>query len=132
MPSIGRTAAAVLSCAIWFAPVPAQAQEPPAAISALALSAVTRSGPPEFRTTTLLCAPQQTGSHPDPVGACTELSAAQGDFAALTGEPAACPMIYEPVSLLVVGVWDGRPVSYQREFANSCVLANAARHVYKF
>ncbi|MEU1981211.1 SSI family serine proteinase inhibitor [Nocardia sp. NPDC019395] len=101
-------------------------------VSVLTLAAVARSGKPEFRTTTLLCAPKEAGTHPEPADACAELEAAGGDFAELTAEPAACPMIYEPVSLVVVGLWDSRPVTYQHDFANWCVMANAAEHVYKF
>ncbi|MGW5385370.1 SSI family serine proteinase inhibitor [Nocardia sp. NPDC003963] len=103
------------------------------AVSVLTLAAVARSGKPEFRTTTLLCAPKQAGTHPQPAEACAELTAADGDLAQLTGDPAAaCPMIYEPVSLLVVGLWNSRPVTYQHDFANWCALAGAAEHVYKF
>ncbi|MFD4406258.1 SSI family serine proteinase inhibitor [Nocardia sp. NPDC058499] len=155
-------ATAALVCGTWFALAPAHAQEsttteptpssrtpessapessPPTGptqeagdsrISVLTLAAVARSGKPEFRTTTLLCAPKQGGAHPEPVDACAELEDVGGDFAALSAEPAACPMIYEPVSLVVVGLWDSRPVTYQHDFANWCVLAGSADHVYKF
>lgn len=162
MSKIGRLAATALVGGIWFALAPAQAQEatttepapspqspgssaptttprPGAAteaansgVSVLALSAVARSGRPEFRTTTLLCAPEQGGAHPEPADACAELTAAGGDFAALTAEPAACPMVYEPVSLLVIGLWESRPVTYQHDFGNWCMLAGAAEYLYKF
>ncbi|MGI5218480.1 SSI family serine proteinase inhibitor [Nocardia sp. CA-290969] len=155
-------AAAVLVCGTWFALAPAQAQEstttiepttgtqaPPSTapdttrttpapdsadsrVSVLTLAAVARSGKPEFRTTTLLCAPTQGGTHPEPVDACAELTEAGGDFAKLTAEHGACPMVYEPVSLLVIGLWDSRPVTYQHDFGNWCMLANAAEYVYKF
>ncbi|MFI5718570.1 SSI family serine proteinase inhibitor [Nocardia sp. NPDC051750] len=114
---------------------PSQSQAPEVVdspVSVLTLAAVARSGKPEFRTTTLLCAPKQAGTHPEPADACAELAAAGGDFAALGAEQAACPMIYEPVSLVAVGLWDSRPVTYQHDFSNWCVLANAAEHVYKF
>ncbi|MGW4671228.1 SSI family serine proteinase inhibitor [Streptomyces sp. NPDC004324] len=72
--------------------------------------------------TLLLCAPPR-GPHPHAERACAELTAAGGDIGRIPVTPGAlCPMIYAPVTAAARGEWDGRPVTYARTFANSCVM----------
>ncbi|MFI9293545.1 subtilase-type protease inhibitor [Streptomyces gardneri] len=76
------------------------------------------------RAVTLTCAPTPSGSHPAPEAACTELAAAEGDFANLTdlrgGRP--CTREWNPVTVTGDGVWQGRRVSWSATYGNPCEL----------
>jgi Subtilisin inhibitor-like len=85
------------------------------------------------RAVTLVCAPTASGSHPDAASACAELRLAEGDFDALV--PRAdlmCTKQYEPVVVTAEGVWQGKRVSYERTFGNSCVKDLYGSTVFAF
>ncbi|MCF6526522.1 subtilase-type protease inhibitor [Streptomyces sp. JJ36] len=86
------------------------------------------------RAVTLSCTPTPTGTHPDPAAACARLRAVNGDFAVLGDEATgtACPMIYDPVVVTAQGVWEGKRVSYERTYANSCVRSAEGTAVFAF
>ncbi|WP_051181960.1 SSI family serine proteinase inhibitor [Nocardia vinacea] len=101
--------------------------------SAPALVAISRADKPDVRVATLVRSSKTGGSHPEAEKSCGELATANGDFAKLTGIPgAACPMVYQPVTFLAIGMWDGKPVAFTSEFSNWCVMENAAQFVYNF
>ncbi|WP_307794007.1 SSI family serine proteinase inhibitor [Actinacidiphila bryophytorum] len=82
-------ATAALLAAVSLAaapPSPGQGQA-----QGLALTAGTRSA-------TLSCDGIAHGTHPLPLPACTALSAADGDFDALLGQPAVCREPYAPIT----------------------------------
>ncbi|THV28944.1 SSI family serine proteinase inhibitor [Glycomyces paridis] len=57
--------------------------------------------------------------------ACSHLSAVHGDFTALAPTAVWCTFEYAPVTLRAQGFWEGRVVSWEREFANDCVGRSA-------
>lgn len=69
----------------------------------------------------LTCEPDG-GGHPRPVAACDVLREVDGRIQDLDVDPGPCPMVYMPVTVQADGHWYGRPVSYHREFPNSCVM----------
>lgn len=72
------------------------------------------------------------GSHPDPLGACAALTAADGDFTALQTRPHACTMELRPVTAVAAGVWRGKPVHWQQEYSNPCVMHGATDPLFDF
>lgn len=85
------------------------------------------------RAVTLTCAPAPAGSHPAAAVACAELRTAGGDFDALVpGGDVLCTKQYDPVVVTAEGVWQGRRVSYERTFGNSCVKDFYGSAVFAF
>ncbi|MGW2937298.1 protease inhibitor [Streptomyces sp. NPDC001156] len=85
------------------------------------------------RAVTLSCAPSPSGSHPDSVDACAEISAAGGDFDALSiRDGVLCTKQYDPVVVTVQGVWQGKRVDYERTFANECVKRSYGTALFAF
>ncbi|MFF7754593.1 subtilase-type protease inhibitor [Streptomyces sp. NPDC007971] len=85
------------------------------------------------RAVTLNCAPTASGTHPAAAQACAELRGVGGDFAAL--KPRAdvwCTKLYDPVVVTVQGVWQGKRVSYERTFGNTCVKDALDSSVFAF
>ncbi|QLJ03340.1 subtilase-type protease inhibitor [Streptomyces sp. NEAU-sy36] len=73
------------------------------------------------RAVTLNCAPGASGTHPAAAEACAELRGVGGDLDALKArEGVWCNKLYDPVVITVQGVWQGRRVSYERTFGNTC------------
>ncbi|MFE6779740.1 subtilase-type protease inhibitor [Streptomyces sp. NPDC057702] len=86
------------------------------------------------RAVTLTCEPQAGGSHPAPRAACAELRVNGAAFAHMT-EPAAdtfCTREYQPVTVVAQGVWEGRNVTFQHTFGNSCLQQAARGTVFRF
>ncbi|MFP8941279.1 subtilase-type protease inhibitor [Streptomyces fenghuangensis] len=118
------------------APSPAAADRP-SGPSVLVLTAAAGENPataPERRSTTLVCPPGSGGTHPDPERACAALRSVDGEVGALveTDADRVCPMIWDPVTITARGFWEGRQVSYERTFANSCVMEGATGPVFSF
>lgn len=84
------------------------------------------------RSAGLACDPFPHGSHPLAVPACTALSAANGDFDALPGQPGVCRDPYQPVAVSARGEFHGHPVDWRKKFANLCVLKAATGPVFAF
>ncbi|WP_432136413.1 MULTISPECIES: subtilase-type protease inhibitor [unclassified Streptomyces] len=85
------------------------------------------------RAVTLSCAPTSSGTHPAPASACAELRAADGDLDALAEPgPAICTREYAPVVVTVDGVWQGLRVSYERTFANECLMNASGSSLFAF
>jgi subtilisin inhibitor-like len=86
------------------------------------------------RSVTLTCGDgTAAGTHPTPQAACAQLRAVHGDVRALQPEDRTlCPMIYDPVVVTAVGVWEGRRVRYERVFANPCFARSQSRDVFAF
>ncbi|MGW5461385.1 protease inhibitor [Streptomyces sp. NPDC003996] len=85
------------------------------------------------RAVTLTCAPTASGTHPAAAAACAELRGTGGDFDAL--KPAGdvwCNKLYDPVVVTVEGVWQGKRVSYERTFGNTCVRDSVGGGVFAF
>ncbi|MQY34162.1 Subtilisin inhibitor-like protein 4 [Streptomyces sp. RB17] len=85
------------------------------------------------RAVTLTCAPTASGTHPAAAAACAELSGAGGDFDALKpADDVWCNKLYDPVVVTVQGVWQGKRVSYERTFGNTCVRDSVGGGVFAF
>jgi hypothetical protein len=68
----------------------------------------------------LLCDPPQ--GHPRAAEACAELAAAGGEIRDIPPKDGICSLVYAPVTAQARGRWDGRPVEYEKTFANACVM----------
>jgi hypothetical protein len=86
------------------------------------------------RAVTLTCNPTAGGSHPDAEAACADLERAHGQPALTLNDDSdrVCPQIYAPVTLTADGVWEGRRVSYERTFPNSCVADSRVTNLFNF
>ncbi|MBN3928236.1 subtilase-type protease inhibitor [Streptomyces verrucosisporus] len=128
--------AAAATAAPTTAPASAAADRP-SGPSVLALTVAAGENPataPERRSATLVCPPGPGGAHPAPERACAALRSVDGEVGALveTDTDRVCPMIWDPVTITAKGVWGGRAVSYERTFANSCVMEGATGPVFSF
>ncbi|MEU5313035.1 subtilase-type protease inhibitor [Streptomyces sp. NPDC021562] len=85
------------------------------------------------RAVTLTCAPAASGTHPAAAQACAELRGAGGDLNALTPRSDVwCTKLYDPVVVTVEGVWQGKRVSYERTFGNTCMRDAYGSSVFAF
>ncbi|MBO3739512.1 SSI family serine proteinase inhibitor [Actinoplanes flavus] len=82
-----------------------------------------------IRTALLRCG-TDGGSHRSAAAACRDLSAVDGDFAALPDVPGMCTREYRPVLATAVGFWSGRMTSYRAVFGNNCLLLRATGSVF--
>ncbi|MEU3275040.1 SSI family serine proteinase inhibitor [Saccharomonospora sp. NPDC006951] len=119
-------AGSVAACAITMVCATGPA---PASHSALTLTLQTTDG--AARTVQLNCDPA-SGTHPKAEEACAALSEADGKFGSLVKTSVACPMIYAPLEATARGHWQGSPVDYSTEYANSCVAGAESEGVFAF
>ncbi|MFK4069761.1 SSI family serine proteinase inhibitor [Streptomyces sp. NPDC029674] len=76
------------------------------------------------RAVTLTCAPRPAGTHPAPAAACAELAKVGGEFNHLVGtnSDAVCTKEWQPFTVTVAGVWNGKHVNWSTTFANRCEM----------
>ncbi|MFE3937583.1 SSI family serine proteinase inhibitor [Streptomyces goshikiensis] len=130
-----RTAALVVLLAFGAA-VPAHAACPPEADQE---SGLTLSVSPTDDTTdrsrqrvTILECRTPAGTHPRKAEACDQLETAGGNFNSLKADPhAICAMIYAPVTATAAGTWRGKPVTWQKTYANECQLTSETGYVFE-
>ncbi|MFD4375100.1 subtilase-type protease inhibitor [Streptomyces sp. NPDC059202] len=82
------------------------------------------------RASTLSCAPTAQGTHPDPQAACAALAATSGSLDRLLAAPSPdrlCPLHYDPITVSVDGVWQGKRVSWRHTFSNTCAMSVTLR-----
>ncbi|MGH3671103.1 MAG: SSI family serine proteinase inhibitor [Pseudonocardiaceae bacterium] len=80
---------------------------------------------------TLRCDPP-SGTHPLPEAACRVLGEADGDFTKIPGQPGMmCPDIYDPVTVVASGDFQGRSVTFQHTYPNRCDLARSTAPVFQ-
>ncbi|KUM99806.1 protease inhibitor protein [Streptomyces yokosukanensis] len=135
--ALGLTAAAVcgpLTGAAVAAPgaAPSSLYAPSALVLTTGHGGDATTATPE-RAVTLSCAPTASGTHPAASQACAELRGIGGDFTAL--KPAGgvwCNKLYDPVVVTVQGVWQGKRVSYESTFGNSCERDSMGGGVFAF
>ena len=114
------------------ATAPASLYAPSALVLTIAHGESAATATPQ-RAVTLNCAPTPSGTHPAPALACAELRGTGGDFDAL--KPSVdvwCNKLYNPVVVTVQGVWEGKRVSYERTFGNTCVRDSVGGGVFAF
>lgn len=87
----------------------------------------------DSRTTLLTCNPTG-GTHPKADAACNGLAAARGDFEQLNAEKAnaMCPMMYKPVTVTAEGMWQNKPVKFEKSYSNACVATSETGQVFQF
>ncbi|MFF7970046.1 protease inhibitor [Streptomyces sp. NPDC007905] len=135
--TLGLTAAAVcgpLTGAATAAPdaAPSSLYAPSALVLTTGHGDNAATATPE-RAVTLNCAPTASGTHPAAAQACAELRGVGGDFEALKArDDVWCTKLYDPVVVTVQGVWQGKRVSYERTFGNSCVKDALNSSVFAF
>lgn len=71
----------------------------------------------------LLC--PEGGGHAQGFEACTQLTAAGGDFDALPPIDGFCTKEYAPVTFRAFGFWEEEFISFEREYANYCTGLHA-------
>lgn len=120
------TATAALGAATILAAPAASAQT-----GSLILSISPLSGGTAKRVT-LTCDPVG-GTHPDAAAACKDLTAAGGSIPNIPPALEACLDYWMPVIASASGTWDGRSVSYARQFTNAgCANVLTGGHVFHF
>ncbi|MGW3210604.1 subtilase-type protease inhibitor [Streptomyces sp. NPDC001135] len=134
--ALGLTAAAVcgpLTGAAVAAPgaAPSSLYAPSALVLTTGHGSDAATVTPE-RAVTLTCAPTASGTHPAAAQACAELRGTGGDFNALKAGDVWCNKLYSPVVVTVQGVWQGKRVSYERTFGNSCERDAIGNGVFAF
>ncbi|MER6072606.1 subtilase-type protease inhibitor [Streptomyces sp. NPDC001817] len=135
--ALGLTAAAVcgpLTGAAVAAPgaAPSSLYAPSALVLTTGHGSDAATATPE-RAVTLTCAPTASGTHPAAAAACAELRGTGGDFDALKpADDVWCNKLYNPVVVTVQGVWQGKRVSYERTFGNTCVRDSVGGGVFAF
>ncbi|MDF6043390.1 subtilase-type protease inhibitor [Streptomyces sp. JH14] len=127
-----RLAAASLTAAALAAPLLMSPTAHAAAPDDGLLLTVSGSDDTWIRGVLLECPSASGSNHPQAAEACAALNAAGGDPDGLPGDPRRCAHLYEPVTATAEGQYDGRPVSWQRTFANACVLASVTGPVFRF
>ncbi len=94
----------------------------------LVLGVQTRGGD---QFVTLRCDPA-SGTHPHLESACRVLREAGGDITKIPGQPGTlCPTVYEPVTAIASGDYQGRRVMFRRTYPNSCDLARHTAPVFE-
>ncbi|MGW7414860.1 SSI family serine proteinase inhibitor [Streptomyces sp. NPDC054863] len=79
----------------------------------------------------LRCPPRKGSSHPSASLACKQLKAVDGDIAKIKRADVACPMIYQPVTAMSYGMWDGRRMVFAKNYPNACVMHASTGAVFK-
>ncbi|MFI2618289.1 subtilase-type protease inhibitor [Streptomyces sp. NPDC018584] len=76
------------------------------------------------RAVTLTCAPRPAGTHPTPAAACAELAEVGGQPTHLVRDTSnvMCTKEWQPVTVTVAGVWNGKHVGWSTTFANRCMM----------
>ncbi|MFI0976661.1 SSI family serine proteinase inhibitor [Streptomyces sp. NPDC021093] len=79
----------------------------------------------------LRCPPPKGSGHPAAAVACKQLKAVDGDIAKIKRADVACPMIYQPVTAMSYGMWDGRRMVFAKNYPNACVMHASTGSVFK-
>ena len=84
------------------------------------------------RFVTLRCGDPPSGTHPNPEGACKVLGDAGGDVTKIPGQPdTLCPNIYDPVTAIASGDYQGGKVIFRHTYPNRCDLARHTAPVFE-
>ncbi len=89
-----------------------------------ALSITSKASGALIAKASLTCNPDG-GSHPEPAGACEQLSKADGRIEAIPPDEGPCTLEFNPVILRASGTWNGEDRRFVGEFPNRCVGVRA-------
>lgn len=85
------------------------------------------------RAVVLQCAPRGGGTHPRTRGACAILGTVAGDLRKLKRSPdMVCTLIFQPVTVSSVGVWNDHFVMSVRTFGNDCEMRTTLKDAATF
>ncbi len=84
----------------------------------------------EVRGVLLKCPSARDPEHENAAEACRRLDAVDGDIARIERADVACPMIYQPVTAMAYGNWDGRRMAFAKTYPNPCVLRASTGAVF--
>lgn len=115
-----------------LAPAHASAEASPSRPGRGLLLTLAGGGNTWMRGVLLRCPPMPGSPHPHAVAACGALYAARGDLERLPGAPRPCHRKYDPVTARAAGTWRGRDITWQRTYANACLLDAATGAVFRF
>lgn len=87
--------------------------------------------PEETHVLTLTCFPV-SGSHPNPVHACSVLDNVDGDITNIEPRPVSCPDVAEQTWVAVSGQWAGQMIQEAFTFDNECLAREATHGVLDF
>ncbi|MGH3785763.1 MAG: SSI family serine proteinase inhibitor [Pseudonocardiaceae bacterium] len=126
---------------VWAGLIAAVTMDAPAVTATMAIETTATAAQDTFlvlgvqaggadRFVTLRCDPA-SGTHPHFDSACRVLRDAGGDFTKVLGQPdTLCPSIYEPVTAIASGDYQGRRVMFRRTYPNRCELARQTGPVF--
>ncbi|MGW6360089.1 SSI family serine proteinase inhibitor [Streptomyces sp. NPDC055092] len=80
----------------------------------------------------LRCEPEAWGHHPHASEACGALDRADGNLDALVADPEMCTQVYAPVTVSASGTYRGKPITWQKTFANACTMEASTGYVFRF
>ncbi|MBL7256557.1 SSI family serine proteinase inhibitor [Paractinoplanes lichenicola] len=101
----------------------------PGAQQELTLSYVADAG---FAMAVKLTCDPPGGGHPLPAQACATLAATGADPDRIKPGTGACILLYKPVTATLSGTWQGREVSWQHRFGNTCEMRRATGVLFRF
>ncbi|MFJ4876418.1 SSI family serine proteinase inhibitor [Streptomyces sp. NPDC088745] len=84
----------------------------------------------EVRGVLLRCPSATVPGHENAAEACRRLDAVDGDIARIERADVVCPMIYQPVTAMAYGNWDGRRMAFAKTYPNPCVLRASTGAVF--
>ncbi|MDJ0463682.1 SSI family serine proteinase inhibitor [Streptomyces sp. H27-C3] len=84
------------------------------------------------RSVILDCPPGAEPPHPRARAACDAITWARGDLDALRGEPHACTMELDPVTVSATGRGQSAPKAWRKTYANACVMDATTGPVFRF
>ncbi|KAI8331302.1 subtilisin inhibitor [Blakeslea trispora] len=87
------------------------------ALTSLKIESVRENG---FNTVASLTCNPVGGTHPRPKEACEKLKSSRGKLNVMTTQGGACLSNYDPVTFIIKGKYNKRPVNYRKRFSNMC------------
>ncbi|MFJ6694755.1 SSI family serine proteinase inhibitor [Streptomyces sp. NPDC091272] len=85
----------------------------------------------DLEGTVLRCPQPPDTDDPESAEACARLAAVDGDLTRMKRADVNCAFVYQPVTAVVYGVWDGRRIAFAKNFPNPCVLDASTGAVFK-
>jgi subtilisin inhibitor-like len=112
-------------------PAGAAQQQRPRSSLVITLHDGWNSAGPVLAKVSLRCEPTG-GTHVAAEQACTTLTTVNGNFERLWNTGALCPLIYQPVTVSVVGHWRKKPAMFKHSYDNQCFAATESAEVFLF
>lgn len=82
------------------------------------------------RTVSLMC-DDPGGTHPNAAQACEDLESTNGQIEQPSSD-AICVELYEPVTASASGKWQGREISFNNQYGNTCLMHAMTGQIFSF